>query len=33
MSSKEFADFMGQALIDRIRSNRIRIELNGGSLR
>lgn len=33
MSSKEFADFMGQALIDRIRSNRIRIELNGKSLR
>lgn len=33
MSSKEFADFMGQALIDRIRSNRIRIELNGSSLR
>ena len=33
MSSKEFADFMGQALIDRIRSNRIRVELNGSSLR
>ena len=33
MTSKEFADFMGQALIDRIRSNRIRIELNGKSLR
>lgn len=33
MSSKEFADFMGQALIDRIRSNRIRVELNGKSLR
>ena len=33
MTSKEFADFMGQALIDRIRSNRIRIELNGSSLR
>lgn len=33
MSSKEFADFMGQAIIDRIRSNRIRIELNGKSLR
>lgn len=33
MSSKEFADFMGQALIDRIRSNRIRVELNGNSLR
>lgn len=33
MSSKEFANFMGQALIDRIRSNRIRIELNGSSLR
>lgn len=33
MSSKEFADFMGQALIDRIRSDRIRIEMNGDSLR
>ena len=33
MTSKEFADFVGQALIDRIRSNRIRIELNGSSLR
>ena len=33
MSSKEFADFMGQAIIDRIRSNRIRVELNGKSLR
>lgn len=33
MSSSEFANFMGQALMDRIRSNRIRIELNGKSLR
>ena len=33
MSAKELADFLGQALIDRIRSNRIRIELNGKSLR
>lgn len=33
MSSREFADFMGQALIDRIRSNRVRVELNGDSFR
>lgn len=33
MSPSEFANFMGQALMDRIRSNRIRIELNGKSLR
>lgn len=33
LTSREFADFMGQALIDRIRSNRIRVELNGESLR
>ena len=33
LNPKEFADFMGQALIDRIRSNRIRVEMNGDSLR